>query len=184
MSRSLTPAVATAIAAPNVIYTSFVFMDFANGPLRANLSGQTINWAGYDWLGVGTVATVGDAQEGSDAQAYGLQLTLTGIPPDYIVTALNTEFSQRKCTIWLAILDTDYAVVSDPIIVFQGRMDQMDISLSNMGVITITTESRLADLYRPRSQRFNHQDQISKYPTDQGFQYVDQMVDKEIAWGR
>jgi len=62
-------------------------------------------------------------------------------------------------------------------------MDTMDVELGTTASITVAAESRLADWDRPRVRRYNAADQNISYPSDKGFEFVPQMVEKSIRWG-
>ena len=51
-------------------------------------------------------------------------------------------------------------------------------------LITMTYESRLIDLLKPREFRYTHESQRLFDPTDRGFEVVTSLQDKEISWGQ
>jgi hypothetical protein len=182
-TRTLTPAVDGAMAAGHVPLLVFVLMDFPSGMLRVNNSGVTIPWDGHDWLGVGRLGSIGSIDEGATLEARGLSLAISGVPPENIALALGQSYQGRDCKVWVAPLTDGHAVVADPVLIFHGRMDTMDIDLGETATITVSAESRLADWDRPRVRRYNHEDQQIDYPGDKGFEFVPQMVEKELRWG-
>ena len=139
---------------------------------------------GTQWLGIGTLGSIEAITEGTALQMYGCQLTLSGIPPEVISEAFTQTYQGRSATIWLAPLTEDYVIIADPVVVFKGRMDTMDIALGETCTVTVSVESRLVDWERPRIRRFNDEDQRSEYPNDRGFRYVDQMIQKDLKWNR
>lgn len=183
MSRDLSPAFATAIAAGQVCALVFVEMDFPSGFLRVNNSAVTFPWNGYDWLGVGRLGTIERVQEGTTLEARGLAFRISGVPPEHVATALGQQYQGRSCKVWLALLDAGHAVIAEPVLVFWGRMDTMDIELGASATISVSAESRLADWDRPRVRRYNAEDQAITDPTDKGFEFVPQMVEKQLLWG-
>jgi hypothetical protein len=50
--------------------------------------------------------------------------------------------------------------------------------------IAMSIESRLIDLERPRIFRFSDQNQKTRYPTDKGLEFVEDLQDKQFNWGR
>jgi hypothetical protein len=48
----------------------------------------------------------------------------------------------------------------------------------------VRAENRLADLERPRVRRYNSGDQQLLFSGDKGLEFVEQMVDTSIVWGR
>lgn len=182
--RSLTTAAKNAFSQLNFPALLLVELDFADGVVRLTNAGYTFTWGGHDWLGIGTLGSIEAISEGSGLEMYGCQLTLNGIPPEIISEAFSQNYQGRAATIWLAPLTAEYAFIADPVVVFKGRMDTMDIALGETATITLAVESRLVDWDRPRIRRYNDEDQRSEFPNDRGFRYVDQMVTKDLKWGR
>ena len=185
MARTLTAAVTNALAADHVAALVFVSMDFSSGVLYVCNAAYDIDWNGHTWLGAGMVGRLDAIEEAADQQARAIALYLSGIPPDRISTALGEYYQGRAITIWFAPLNpAGYAVYADPVVVFTGRMDTMNIELGKTASITLTAESRQADQNRPRVRRYNHGDQVAFYPNDLGLQYVEQMASVTLLWGR
>lgn len=183
MPRDLTPAAQDALAAGRVQGVAFVEMDFASGFLRANNSAVTLPWAGFDWIGLGRVGGIEPVGEGMTLEARSLRFTLTGVDPANIAIALGEQYQGRSVKVWFAPLTDQHAVVLDPLLLFSGRMDTMDIELGATGTITVSAESRLADWDRPRVRRYNSADQAQTDASDKGFDFVPQMAEKNLRWG-
>jgi hypothetical protein len=183
MSRTITPAVDSALAAGHVPIIVLVEMDFPGGFLRVNNSVVSFTWNGSDWLGVGRLGSIGVVKEGADLQSRGLSFAISGVPSAHIAVALGQQYQGRDCKLWLAPLSSDHAIVSDPVLVFHGRLDTMDVELGDTATISVSAESRLADWNRPRVRRYNAEDQAIDYPADKGFEFVPQMAEKELRWG-
>jgi hypothetical protein len=183
MSRSITAAVQTAINAETCTFCVFVELDFISGFVRLCNANITLSWDSKSWIGIGDLGTINAISEAPDLEAKGITLTLSGIPNTAITTSLTEYYQGRSCKVWISPLDSNQQVIANPVLVFHGRMDNMQIELGENAIITVSAESRLADWDRPRVRRFNHQDQITEYAGDLGFEYVEQMVEKEIIWG-
>lgn len=86
----------------------------------------------------------------------------------------------------MALFDTaTAAMLNDPIPVFAGRMDTMRLQdTGETTTVTVSCESRLIDLERARERRYTDEDQKELYPDDRGFEYVADLQDKEVLWGR
>lgn len=185
MSRDLSPAVTAALGGENVPILMFVEMDFPSGMLRCCNAGYSTVWAGQTWLGAGYVASMDAVQETSELQANGLAFTLSGVPQEHIALALGQHYQGRSCKVWLAPLDAStYQPLADPMLVFSGRMDTMNIQVGETATVQVTAESRLADWDRPRVRRYNHADQTARYPDDRGLEFVEAVAEMELVWGR
>ena len=182
--RDVTVSVETVLGSSNVPMLALVELDFSSGFVRATNAGYDIQWNGYTWIGLGQVGGISQIQEGRELEMHGCALTLSGIPSEYISLAMSDEYQGRNATIYTALLDEDHQIIADPIITFKGRMDTMRIAMGQTATIELSIESMLTDWERPRVRRYNHEDQISEYPNDKGFEFVAQMAEKELVWGR
>ncbi len=185
MTRGITSSVQSAVDSAQVVTVALVFLDFSSGALRLNSSPYKLTWNGYDWLGTGELGSISAISEEGAPKANGIQLEINGVDTTKLYLALNEHYQGRKCQVYVGILNTsDHSLIADPVLLFDGRMDIMQIVHGEVGSISVTAESRLADWDRPRIRRYSHDDQVSRYPGDLGLSFVEQIVDKEIIWGR
>ena len=183
MTRSVSGAMATALAAANLRPALFVELQFGSGTIYATNLPATITWNGHDWLGLGNLGSISMVEEGESIQAYGLALTLSGVQPAYVSIALGEQYQGRTAKVYLGLFNDSYALIADPVQVFRGRMDNMELAQGETFTIKVNCEGRLADFERARVRRYNHEDQIAIYPDDRGFEFVPQMVEKALNWG-
>lgn len=182
--RPLLTAPDAALQNSNVPYLVMVELDFGGGVVRLTNAGYNFTWNGYTWTGTGSLGSISAIEEGTDLQMYGITLTLSGIESRYVAACLNSEYSGRNGTIWLAPLDENYRILANPVIIFKGRMDTMPMKLGKEAAIQVTIESALMTWERGKSRVYGMSDQQSEYPNDLGLEFVAQMVDQEIYWGR
>jgi hypothetical protein len=184
MSRALTTAVSNALAGDIVPCLLLVELDWPSGAVRVNNSAVTFTWNGHEWLGLAHLGSVDVISENASLEMSGVRMSLTGIPAEMISRVLGEHYQGRDCNIWMAPLDENYAVLADPVLVFPGRMDTAVIELGESASIQITAENKMADWERARVRRYTHEDQIAEYPADKGLEFVPQMVEKVLNWGR
>ncbi|WP_367394521.1 hypothetical protein [Cupriavidus sp. Agwp_2] len=183
MTRALDGSTLAAVTAGHVPYLFFVQMDFSQ-PLRVCSAGYDIDWNGATWVGLGTLGSIEPIQEQASLEAIGVRLTLSGVPTDLIAITLGEQYQGRPCQIWFVPLREDLQLAGQPVRIFSGRMDTMDTEVGETATITVSAESRMVSWDKARSRRFNNEDQQSRYPGDRGFEFVPQMVSKELVWGR
>lgn len=184
MSRALTSGVAAAIAGGHVPLVMLVELESSSGWLRVNSSAIAISWGGYTWHGAGRVLSVEPIEETGDvSKVPGMSIRLSGIDPAHIDRALDDHYQGRAANLYLAALNSDHVVIVDPVLVWAGRMDTMTLEIGQTATVVVTAESRLADWDRPRIRRYNSADQQATYATDKGFEYVEEMVEKQLVWG-
>lgn len=184
MSRITTAGVDAAHAAANVPTLILVELDFPSGFVRVNNSAVNFEWSGHTWLGLAELGSIDGVTEHSDLQMTGVSLTLTGIPPEMISRVLGEQYQGRSCQVWQSPLSEAYQILANPVLIFSGRMDSCDIAIGDTAVVSLTAESRLTDWERPRVRRYTHEDQLAEYPGDKGLEFVPQMVEKTLVWGR
>lgn len=182
-TRDLTAAVETAFAGTNFRPVFLIELRFGSGTVYLNNLDFNVNYGGHTWLGAGRVGAISAVEEGEDLQAFGVSLQLSGVDPSLLAIALTEDYQGRTALISLALLGDDYQVIEAPVQVYRGRMDTMPIEAGQTASIALQLEGRLVDFERPRVRRYNSEDQKIVHPTDEFFQYVPQMVSKELYWG-
>lgn len=160
-----------------------VKMQFDSGTLRVWSGRGDLPFNSETYLGIGDLGKISQIEEGIEQRAFGISLQLSGVASSNVSLALSEELQNRKLEVWLGFFDSSYALVVDPVLLFRGRMDTMDIKLGKTATIVVTGESRLIDWARPRIRRYTDGDQQERFPGDLGFQFTSDASDKEIVWG-
>ena len=160
MSRDLTAATKTAIAQPEVYPFFAVQLSFSGGIIRMWTGQGTLTLDdGTTWIGLGQ---------------------LLSIPANLIALALTEPYQGREAKIYFGINGED--VFNE---LFSGYMDQMNIEEGvETATIELAVENRLIDLERARVARFTSGYQKSVYPNDDGLNFLEDLQDKKIPWGR
>jgi len=69
--------------------------------------------------------------------------------------------------------------------IFSGYMDEMNIEEApETSTIELKVENKLIDLERARTRRYTNAYQKSVYPGDLGLDFVEDLQDKKVVWGR
>lgn len=182
MSRTLTTSVENAL-------DDEVFKPFFAVELLFDSPNELRLWTGqgeltYDsntWYGTGTMLTLDAIEETSETAAKGANLTLSGVPSEVISLALSEPYQGRVCKVYLGVV-TDTVNLTE---IFSGYMDMMNIEEgAGASTISLAVENKLIDLERKRVARYTSAYQKSIYPNDKGLDFVEDLQDKEIVWGR
>lgn len=180
MSRSIPAAILAALSQPEVYPFYAVEMLFDSGAIRlwTGYGDRTIS--GQTYLGAGSVLSISGIDEVNDLSAKSATISLNGILSSIVSLALDEPYQRRVCRILWGVTN-----VSDFVEIFGGYMNTMSIEDSGeTSNITLTVESKLIELNRPRVRRYTHESQKSRYPTDTFFSYVADLQDRDIVWGR
>jgi hypothetical protein len=182
MSRGLTAAAVTASGSEVVTRTMAVELDFPSGFVRYSGSPFDITISGETFSGVGMLAAASAAEESAELRAASMTVSLSGIPGDAIALALAEAYQGRKATVWEVMIADTGLVVADPVVIFRGRMDQLDIELGETSSVRVSLTNRLADWERARVRRYTQEDQQQDYPADEFFRFVSATTEKEVMW--
>ena len=163
---------------------------------------------GITYVGTGQFLAISEMEETAEIAAKGAVITLSGIPSELLSLAISTPYQGRLCKILFGAINAnkqylkqengDFVLTeaggriditdgdnTPAINLFTGYIDKMDIDEGpETSTIAMSIESRLIDLERPRIFRFSDQNQKTRYPTDKGLEFVEDLQDKQFNWGR
>ena len=163
----------------------FAKLEFGSGDVLIHSDLGDITWGGDTYLGVGTLGSITPVEEQAELGRSVIKMSLSGVSASLISTALGEDYQGKDATIYVGYKDlSTNALVADPSVHFKGRMDVMEVVSGETAEITLTVESKMAAWDKPNVRRYNHQDQISRYPNDKFFEFIEQTAQKPIVWGR
>ncbi|MAU40967.1 MAG: hypothetical protein CMF31_05025 [Kordiimonas sp.] len=183
MTREITPAFLAGMAENEVCPVYFCKMEFDSGARNVWSGVGTVSWNGDTWAGIGELGGIGAIEENSDNREDKVTLSLSGVDPDVLASVLDDPIQGRTITIWIGLLDNTYQLIADPIILFGGVMDMLEIQDGKTGTISLHCESWARTDGRNIERRFTPDDQKLEYPDDLGLDYVPQMPDVDLLWG-
>jgi hypothetical protein len=188
-------------------------IEFAGGTVEAGplylwtgLGNLTVG--GITYVGTGNMLQISEVKETADIAAAGATLTLSGIPTEMLALALQEPYQGRLCYIKFGMIgankdfllkqDGSFLLLEDSSSIdistgdpdaltdlFVGYMDQMNIDEGpETSTIGLAVESKLIDLERPRVQRYTSASQKARYAGDLAFDFIPDLQDKPLSWGR
>ena len=180
MTRSTPQSLLTALSQPEVQPFYAVDMSFTSAPVRfwTGYGDRTIS--GDTYLGSGNLLSITGLDEVNDLSAKSITLQLSGVPASLVSLALQEPYQNRECKVYFGTTDT-----TTPIEVFSGLMNVMTIEDSGeASVISLTVESKLIRLEKSSNWRYTEGSQKARYSSDTFFNYVSDLQDKTLVWGR
>lgn len=165
---------------------ALLYLDLPSGAIRVNSSDRTISYGGNDYTGVGNLGAISDVEDVAEVQAANVTVTMSGLNTTLLSSVFTDHYQGRPAIIYLGFLDSSYALTAGGVFeLFTGRIDYMELSTDeSTSAITCHLENELVDWERPNVLRFNNETQQMLYAGDKGLEYVEQMVENEIKWGR
>ena len=185
MSRSLTSAMQSAVTADLVRPITLVQCAFDSGNLNLWNGIGNLTVDSVDYVGAGTLLSISAISESAELTANGITVALSGVTEPLISKARDEDYQGRELKVLLGIINEDGTVSVDPVVVFSGFMDTMVLNDGGeTATIQVTVENRLIEFERTRVRRYTAEDQKIDYPNDKGLEFVAEMAEKEIVWGR
>ena len=185
MSRVLSSEMQTVSTADLVRPVVFVEAAFDSGNVNLWNGIGDLTYNSVTYIGAGNLLGISAIEESSDLVANGAKVVLSGIGEPLISKARDEDYQGRTLDIYLGAMDENGDVISSPVKVFSGFMDVMVVSDSGeTGEIAISVENRLIEFERTAIRRNTAEDQKIDYPTDKGFEFVAEIQEKDIVWGR
>ena len=185
MARAVTTALNNELTAASLSPFLAVRLDIKDDPILTWTGLGTITIDSEQYIGTQNLLNIQPAAESGALEANGVAITLSGIPVSLIAIALAEVYQGRSAKIFIGALDSVGAVVSSPYELFSGFMDTMVIAdEAETASHSITLENRLVDFERARVRRYTSEDQKIDFPNDKGLEFVADLQEKEILWGR
>jgi hypothetical protein len=139
--------------------------------------------AGVTYGGAGNLLNISALPETSEIKAANATISLSGINGALLSTALQTQYHGRLARVKFGLGDPVTLVE-----IFVGYMDQMTIDEApDSCTISLSLESRLVDLERPRPVRLTTESQRLRFPNktaDRAFEFINDLQTKPLMWGR
>jgi hypothetical protein len=206
MSRDLSSITIDSIS-EDVVYPFFATeLRFDSNIIRMWTGQGTLVLAdGTEWIGLGQLLNISAIEETSEMAVKGASISLSGIPSNLLSLALSEPYQGRIAKIYFGTFQQgsilqetgNYILLEGGGRInlesmsqgfnelFSGYMDQMNIEeAGETATIEMMVENKLIDLERARVARFTSGYQKSVYPGDLGMDFIEDLQDKKISWGR
>ena len=150
-------------------------------------------WTGTDditvnsetYTGAGTLLGISGVEEDLELKSSGISISLSGMDSTVLNYALTENYQNRPITIFLGFQMGGSNESAGELTLFKGRMTSLQINDTPDGAtVTIDCENRLVDLDRPSNLRYTVESQEFLNSGDTGFNRVQSLADKQIAWGQ
>ena len=191
LDRNLNSLTNTELQSDSLVAVPIIFLDFPS--LEKYFAGSSTNiviptsanqiMPAATYVGVGGIASIATTEESTELKSSKLTVELNGLDSTYIALVLAEQYFAQEARLALVTLDSNHAVVGEPLILFKGFMSVLTTSVENKFSISVEISSVLADWERPRIKRYNTGTQQLIDGTDRGFDNVADLINKEVVWG-
>ena len=133
----------------------------------------------------GSFLAFSDIVETNEANIETISISLSGVDTTYINLFLSGGYLDRTVQIYKAFLDSNDALVSDPLLIFDGRLNNPVIKEdveAGTSTVAVQASSLFVDFDRINTRFTNNESQQSFFAGDTGFRFSSVVV-KELNWG-
>jgi hypothetical protein len=184
MPRNLDSATQAQTTAPKISTAFLLQITFKTGTYYLCTLPTSLSWNGQTWIGTGSLGQVGQISEGTEVQAYGTTVTLSGIDSTLLADSLSDIQIGAQASLYVAFFDSNNSLVTAPTCIFAGVVDQPSIQCGADTVsISLDLESEMIRLQRGSFRRFTSADQHIDAPGDTGFDWVPSLNFLALNWG-
>nr|BAR39839.1 phage minor tail protein L [uncultured Mediterranean phage uvMED] len=162
----------------NIDFSTPVNITDCSFNLTSSISGSSVTYTASPFL-VGASSF----EEQTDISKSSLSISLSGADQTFISTVLNENIVNVSVSIFRGLLNSSNALISDPILLYQGNVDTFEITetetRSNLKLIVV---SHWADFEKKAGRKTNNASQQRFFSTDVGMDFASQTV-LDIKWG-
>lgn len=180
MSRTVPAAILNALQQDTVEPFYAVEAQFSTETVRLWTGHGNRTIEGNTYVGAGSFLGISGLEEVADLSARSITVTLSGLDQNVLTLALSEPYQRRTLRILFGVIGA-----ADVVEVFSGFMNTMTIEdTAENGTVSVLVDSRLVELERASNRRYTSESHKARYPSDTFFDYVADLQDKQIVWGR
>src|SRR5260221_12919929 len=114
---------------------------------------------GQTFKGVGSFAEIGTISEGTEVEAKGTYVKLSGIDPVLLGESLSDIQAGLQVLLWIGAMDQACNVIGTPYQIFGGIIDQSSVEMGDETIsITLHLESKVVDFARSSNRKYTSAD--------------------------
>jgi len=185
MDRGSASAFQTEIVKSQNRPVHLISVHFDEGVFYMTDAYKDLSWAGQTYIAVGSLLGFSDIEESTEVIVNSMTLSLSGVDQVWVGNFLSKTYIDRTVKIYMGFLDDNQALVSEPTLLFEGRMDSPTITEnpdSGESTVSVSATNAWVDFNRQTGRHTNHEEQQIHFAGDKGFEYASEIV-KDIIWG-
>ena len=185
MPRNLSAAMITQVGQAEIHLFHLIKFGFSTPEYITNAY-TDVSWNSQTWLAAGNLIRFENIKESADLRVNSVDIVLSGANQANVALALTENYTNREIDIYVAVFNTSYQVVADPVNIFPSakitNFSFREDPTSGSAELIWTAASHWADFDRIAGRRTNYEDQQFYYPGDEGFKFASQVA-KDLKWG-
>jgi len=183
MTRTLTTAVKNELATDSLQPVTLVYINVGSG-FRFTDHYKDITYDSNTYSASSLFTKLTSVTESAEVEVSNITLSFSGADQTIISLFLSNAYMEKEAEVYKALLDTSENVISDPFLLFKGRIESFSIDESiNQSNANIVVASHWSDFSKIEGRKTNTGSQQLHFSADLGFEFASQTV-QDIKWGR
>lgn len=164
------------------VFAILMRFDFPE-PLYVHSRVGEIDYDGNTYLGMGEYGSLQAINEDNELSAQRVVATLSNIGNYWNSKVITDgmEYQNKKCYIYLALLDRQRAIIGTPITIFKGTSGNLSFTDGNESSISIEISNYFTTWNRAANLRYTDTQQRELYPNDTGLRFTQDTL-KAVLW--
>lgn len=158
-----------------------VDIEFDSNPLYLSTLYSDLVYDSKTYVGAGNLGQISNTSENTGLEPSNVTITLSAINAAILPTVFSQEYINRPASIRLILLDDSGSVIGE-IPYYNGIISSLSLEYGATASIQIELSDQLSVWNRRKVRRYTDQDQKASYPSDRGFEFVEQIQDMQIVW--
>lgn len=145
-----------------------------------------VDYNSNTYAGLGQLLGMGDITEEEDLKIESIDITLSALDTSIVKLFLDYDYIDRRVIVYRAVLGEDYQIAGNPILVFDGRLDQPRLAedfASRTATLAVSATSHWADFEAQNGRHTNDSEQQALYSGDTFFS-TSKDTQKDVKWGK
>lgn len=138
---------------------------------------------GETYLSSELLVDISASSQSGTLQNQQFNITLSNATGSFASDLLADNWSNGDVYYYFCAIDSSYAILGSPILLFKGLLSSFSFREGDNAVINLTADSHWADFEKKGGRRTNSSSQRELYPADVGFEFSANSV-KDLKWGR
>ena len=187
MSRTINSATSTASKSQQINLCVLGEFRFKDETFYLNTSPIQITYNGNSYFGVGSLGSIEVIRETDEIEVTNIKLSLNGANSTIREYVSKLEYANRRCILYAVLLNSLDVVIGTPVVIYDGLMDNMSMSLGQDSTIQLIVTNHVADWNRTRNGRYTSAEQKLIDNTDTGLDHLEDAILKregviEVDW--
>lgn len=138
---------------------------------------------GETYISSELLVDISASSQSGTLQNQQFNITLSNATGSFASDLLADNWSNGDVYYYFCAIDSSYAILGSPILLFKGLLSSFSFREGDNAVINLTADSHWADFEKKGGRRTNSSSQRELYPADVGFEFSANSV-KDLKWGR